>query len=321
MPRNLKSPIADSRYHLRNPYAYLIGTEDGSESFEAGVANKFEPTESVSAHLGQLHNPYAYVDLAGPVEALSGVKKASTTHTNKTELIEATSLNKLPSKNLISFEVKKLHKLLWRNRTAYWPNGEPKDLVEMLDPEIALKLLGFDCETVDTLGLHTNQNGTFEVAGLISRQTKQVQISRQFTTTVQRFTAAHELAHAVMHDNVQMHRDRPLDGSQQNRGSRDQAEIEADKFASLFIMPENLLRDRFKALFLCRKFIVNESTSFALDPSNTLDLLNRSKSKRELARILASAELYNGRQIVSLSKQFRVSIEAMAIRLEELDLL
>ncbi len=118
-----------------------------------------------------------------------------------------------------------------------------------------------------------------------------------------------------------MHRDRPLDGSQVDRGGRDHIEIDADKFASFFLMPEKLLRTRFRRLFLCEKFTVNEATAFALDPSGKHQLLWRGKTRRELARILAGSTSYNGQNFSSLAEQFKVSIEAMAIRIEELDLL
>ena len=118
-----------------------------------------------------------------------------------------------------------------------------------------------------------------------------------------------------------MHRDRPLDGPGQERGVRDKIEREADKFASFFLMPENLVRNRFREFFLCDKFALNEDTIFALDPSGSMRLQDCKKTLRELARILTDADSYNGRHFNSLADQFHVSVEAMAIRLEELELL
>jgi Zn-dependent peptidase ImmA (M78 family) len=42
--------------------------------------------------------------------------------------------------------------------------------------------------------------------------------------------------------------------------------------------------------------------------------------RRDLSRMLARVDRFDGRQIDSLTSQFRVSVEAMAIRLEELNL-
>ena len=94
-----------------------------------------------------------------------------------------------------------------------------------------------------------------------------------------------------------MHRDRPLDGSQQDRGRRDRAEYEADKFASFFLMPENLLRNRFRQLFLCDRFGIDEATAFALDPADKHRLLAEKKTPRDLSRILVSAATSAGNEI------------------------
>ena len=43
-------------------------------------------------------------------------------------------------------------------------------------------------------------------------------------------------------------------------------------------------------------------------------------SRRDLAKLLADSESYNGVRFISLANQFRVSTTTMAIRLEELEL-
>ncbi|MGP9801115.1 ImmA/IrrE family metallo-endopeptidase [Rheinheimera sp. NSM] len=67
-----------------------------------------------------------------------------------------------------------------------------------------------------------------------------------------------------------------------------------------------------------------------LQRDNLQHLLNRSKdkrvekelsTKRGLARALAGLDSINGEAVFSLAEQFKVSREAMAIRLEELDLI
>ena len=86
-------------------------------------------------------------------------------------------------------------------------------------------------------------------------------------------------------------------------------------------MPEFLIKERFKNTFLMDQFVVNENTAFALNYKNITELLKKAKNRDGLAQILASTELYNGNQIISMAKQFGVSVGAMAIRLDELDLL
>ena len=214
-----------------------------------------------------------------------------------------------------------LQESLWRRRHELWPDGVPGDPVDLLDPAIALDVIDFEFDMSETLGQFSSGGATFEVAGVIDRPGKRVQISPQMPFNTRRFTAAHELAHALLHEGVRMHRDRPLDGPGQERGTRDKVEKEADKFASFFLMPENLVRNRFRQFFLCDKFALHADTIFALDPSGSMQLQDCKKTLRELARILADAVSYNGRHFNSLAAQFHVSVEAMAIRLEELELL
>lgn len=59
----------------------------------------------------------------------------------------------------------------------------------------------------------------------------------------------HMIGYALLHREARMHRDKAIDGSDQQAGPRDRIEYEADKFASVFLMPEKLLRTRFKHVF------------------------------------------------------------------------
>jgi Zn-dependent peptidase ImmA (M78 family) len=173
-------------------------------------------------------------------------------------------------------------------------------------------------ESEASLGQHEIDGVDVEVAGLIDRSSKLVNISQMFPPNVQSFTMAHELGHAVLHSaGAGIHRDRPFSGE---KISRNPTEYEADKFATYFRMPANLVKSRFAKCFCTTKFLLNEDAAFALNTS-----LSQAKakcpSKRHLARLLAGTEFYNQNHFESLSSQFNVSIEAMAIRLEELDLI
>ena len=309
-----KNEISASRTLHQCPYAYL----DGDGDFDA-APNVIEASPAqVSADRLKLENQYAHLDGAGSLRAQSA--PPDKTHTEPTEPVQP-NVHRGPGIAWIQRAAKKLQRDIWRRRDELWPDGVPTDPAALLDPAVALHLIGFDYELVDTLGQYSNESGTFEVAGIIDRPSKRVCNSRQLPFETRAFTAAHELGHALLHEGMRMHRDRPLDGSQQGRGRRDRAEFEADKFASFFLMPEKLLRARFRKLFLCATFAVDEATAFALDPADKHRLLSEKKPLRDLSRMLASATSYNGRQFPSLAKQFKVSVEAMAIRLEELGLI
>jgi Zn-dependent peptidase ImmA (M78 family) len=212
--------------------------------------------------------------------------------------------------------VREIHQLIWRNRKEIWFDDEPTPL-EMLDPNIAARLIGFNCEDVSSLGQGYANGVAYEVAGIIDNKLKKIQVSQQYPLEVRNFTLAHELAHAVLHRDTGLHRDRPTDGA---KLSFNEVEREADIFATAFLMPSKLVVSKFKTLFLTEAFALNQNTAYALGFYDYSKFLKSFKDVRQLSRILASAEYFNGRHFPSLAKQFKVSIETMAIRLEELSL-
>ena len=159
-----------------------------------------------------------------------------------------------------------------------------------------------------------------DVAGNIDGSERTVQISLQFDSPVRRFTAAHELGHALLHDARGLHRDRALDGGVLHR-PRDRTEREADDFATYFLMPERLVRSAFEHAFKAREFILNEDTAFALNAGGLESLRATCPEVRDLSRLLAGTTHYDGVHFYSLAEQFGASVEAMAIRLEELNLI
>jgi formiminotetrahydrofolate cyclodeaminase len=213
-----------------------------------------------------------------------------------------------------------LRAIVWKNRSALWPQiPSQADPVQFLDPDGAFRLLGYDFELSESLGLIRTASGTFEVAGLLDALPGSVRVSRQMKPDVRLFTAAHELGHIILHPQLlEAHRDRPLDGSVI---SRTPIEREADRFASAYLMPAKLVRDRFAANFGTQLFSLSDGTAFALLGTGLDKARARLKSERVLAKALATAARYNGRQIVPMASQFKVSPTAMAIRLEELGLL
>ena len=220
----------------------------------------------------------------------------------------------------IEDKARQLQRTLWKYRNIVCKNDVPEDPIDILKPEVSLRILGYQFDRSTTLGQYEIQGSVFEIAGLIDKKQKMVSISEQFPIETQNFTAAHELGHALLHQQSVLHRDRPLDGSA-IQGSRGHQEVQADKFASYFLMPKKQTLRVFQDLFLTEKFIVNDDTAFALNEGSAGAVKAKCKDLRGLARIIASAEYYNGKNFPSISKQFRVSVEAMAIRLEELELL
>jgi Zn-dependent peptidase ImmA (M78 family) len=131
---------------------------------------------------------------------------------------------------------------------------------------------------------------------------------------------AHELGHALMHNQLFLHRDKALDGSSSKK-FRDLKELQADKFAACFLMPKKQVKSLFKEFFLTEKFVINENTVFALNEKSVSAFRGKCRDTRGLAKILAKASFYKNKSFTSLADTFQVSIETMAIRLEELGLL
>ncbi len=305
MSKSLNDRIFESRRLLQNPYAYLndlggfSATPQHDENIEAS-------TDEITRSRLKLQNQYAHLNETGGFDALSNYP--SIPHVKKKERYSIDEIEQI---------AKKLQRSIWQNRNRIWLNKIPSNPIDMLDPVVALKFIGYDCELEETLGQFRSNGKLIEVAGTIDNHSKQVHLSRRYTSNIRSFTAAHELGHAFLHQANGLHRDRPLDGT---RLSRNAIELEADKFATFFLMPRKLVKTIFKKFFLTDKFILNEETTFALGLGDFMTQKKQVKTLRQLSLILASAEQFNGLHFISLADQFRVSNNVMAIRLEELEL-
>ena len=340
--------IIESRMLLQNPYAYIdeldclntLSSKAEAEKREAEIykimgnpyasLNTIQSTtiqprgtrvvnHSLAPNLKLMENPYAVISSNTKIiskHALMGNPYAGIDETDNSIRINKRDIQPISRIEQIA---RNIQINIWKNRNKIWPNGVPANPVDMLEPSVAFNRVGYDSDIYETLDDYSNGQN-FKIAGLLDRANKKAYISNQFSQEIQRFTLAHELGHALMHEGSGLHRDRALDGSPL-KGKKDKIEIEADKFAAFFLMPRNLIISRFNHQFGVEVFTLNETTMFALDPGNKMRLSSKNKNIRHISRLLAETEQYNGQNFISLSKQFRVSVEAMAIRLEELGLI
>lgn len=140
----------------------------------------------------------------------------------------------------------------------------------------------------------------------------------RFRESYRLFTAAHELGHAILHPEVAvLHRDRSLGGSDQHRDWR---EREADWFATSFLMPAKLVRDRFLQAFGTSHFELTDDTAFALSATSVEKIFRVISRTRDLSYKLAETNHYGDKQFMPMNLMFGVSSTAMAIRLEQLGL-
>ena len=327
MDKSLKFRVSEHRRMLENPYAHVEYLEVIAIESEAKAEQTAPSLDTrIRASRQLLQDPYAHLNDSGGYSGTVDHNDKKPTKHRPTHTISSLSNPEKSAREPrrhsdreIEALTKDLHARLWRNRASLWGDVVPTDPIDLLDPSMALHLVGYEYSLEEGLGRYRGTGGYIEVAGLIDRASKTVRVSRQFPANVRTFTAAHELGHAVLHPaSGGVHRDRALDGTVL---SRDPDERAADKFATYFLMPEKLVRTRFANLFGTDSFELTDGTAFALSGASVEEIRAQCHTHRDLSRMLASAERYNGRHFVSLATQFRVSIESMAIRLEELALL
>jgi len=319
----LKVRVAECRRLHQNPYALIEYLDEFDEAKQGPLELSDADGARLSASRKALEDPYAYLDGEGGFSAVDADEIAASLVSNdhgprdSDKADRSTNQQRRYREAEIEAKATALQRRLWRERNQLWEGVPPTNPLEVLDIRKALGLAGY--ELVFESGLGHDPRTRIEVAGLIDRDAKVVKASLQFPeSSYQRFTLAHELGHVVLHpDEGGIHRDRPLDGVTR---SREPGELEADRFATFFLMPAKLLKECFRQRFGADCFVLTDDTAFALSRTASDTVREKNPTRRHLARTLAAAETYNARSFKSLAHLFGVSVGAMAIRLEELDL-
>ncbi len=263
--------------------------------------SKQNKLEQISKSRLLLGNPYAYVagdngELeAAPmisIQEIRGSTKPSPKYTAKQIEVIARS-----------FQTK-----LWQKRKSLF-GSEDVNPIAVTDVGTAFEAIGFELESKTTLG----ENYANDVIGYIDTTRKIAAISQKHPNTVQRFTAAHELGHALLHNANGLHRERPH--STGTTYVRPSSELEADQFASSFLMPRKILIDQFRGRFKTEKLSLSDENIYGL-----FGAIRKSKvpTGRDLSLHLATATRFHQNKFISLADTFGLSKSAVAIRLEQL---
>lgn len=280
-----------------------------------------EWTRKIRSEVGDIKHDYEVLQ-SSAAECLNDLRVASRTKSFELEVADLKSekwSDRRMSNKAIEDLAKQTQNVLWEYRDFLWGQTAPEIPIDILKPDIALtKLLAYSFQYA-TLERHFEEEESYETAGQIDKENRVVLVSQAYPKEVQNFTAAHELGHALLHKGLVLHRDKPMDGSNANR---DLKEVQADKFATYFLMPAKQVRSIFQELFGIEKFVLNQNTLFALTSrSGNLQAFRiEHRNLRGLAKVIASTEYFAGKSFNSIAKVFGVSVGAMAIRLEELDL-
>lgn len=218
----------------------------------------------------------------------------------------------------IESAVRSLQFEIWKDRDLIFPAGVPP-LQAMFQPYIAARVLGMEYEFRDHLGFLGHGRQRQETAGLLDRRRGLIAVSTRFSIEAQRFTGAHEIGHAVLHEGEVLHRDRPVSASE--IFVRPQVEREADYFAACFLAPKKLVEEQFTRRFGRAPLRLSDTVAFHLvGEAGMHDLLLASASSLDFAAAVAGARSFNGAHFQSLADSFGLSSKAMALRLHELEL-
>ena len=215
----------------------------------------------------------------------------------------------------IEEEARHLQKEIYRAKSTLFPmNAHP---LTMLRPEVAAQVLDLEYIVMDRIP--TDQYG-LEVAGLLDLPGNAMYISQRFNFRIQRFTAAHEIGHAVLHPNLPglFHRDLPVFEMQFQK--RPQIEQEADYFSACWLAPRKMVTEEFQNRFGKAPLRLSEDVAFHLRGKSTSDLFIEPSGGLKFPCAVASAQKFGGHPFKSLADHFNVSVSAMAIRLRELEL-
>lgn len=296
-----------------NPYATLNNHDDSDEvwpsidiSSRPAVSASPPPLTFIHPEQRGHQNPYGLVKSSDDEEtAMSPPPILSFGDLLK---------NGVLTNDRIEMAARQLAHSIYKARHSLFPEGIPDDPVELLDPKVAFHLLGYKFEELDSMG---EIESGIDVAGIIDQDNKLVSISKRFSPIIRNFTAAHEIGHVLMHKQSGLHRDRPIDSGAGVK--RDEIERQADYFAACFLMPKKLLEERFFQRF-ANVLDSRESLAFLFNRNDNPKVEKQLSTKRGFARAFAGISSINGHAVMSLAEQFKVSVEAMAIRLEQLEL-
>jgi hypothetical protein len=192
-------------------------------------------------------------------------------------------------------------------------------LIELISPENMADFLDLSFKIVDVI---PGANPNYEVAGMLDRTNRTIWISRQFPNEQCRLTGMHEIVHWMLHGHIGrdvLHRDRPIT-DQPQQGSVPYHEWEATNVACQLLMPEKMVTNKFAELFgLSRGEPIEFNEDVAFHLNMDIEQLRRFSIKQR-AMLLATTRSF-GRPITPLHQLFKISPTAMAIRLQELELI
>lgn len=262
----------------------------------------------------RLQNPYAHLQPDGKMSAADSARSDCATGNNHgLPLVNVKPVESALTRSEVSERVRAHLLDRWASLAGTIANRSER-IRAAIDPVAGARSLGYTVNFVPSLSdrVHGNKGG--HVAGQFDPELREIWIAEDHSGETRLFTAAHELGHAILHPECGLHRDR---ASRFLEGRRSQVELEADWFATELLMPPKLVicasNERFGDVSSleadCFRALLGDPRYSAI------------QGRREFSIALASTGRFNGRVFPPLHAEFGVSSFAMAIRLEELNLI
>lgn len=219
-------------------------------------------------------------------------------------------------KYAIEKEARRLQTEIWSRRGVRYSLGVP-EIPTLFDPRNVADHCNLFFEVRDRID--TDYRGGGEAAGLWQRDRSTILVSSRFPFEVQRFTAAHEIGHFILHPAIgdrTLHREMPVGGTRNGRAPLEQ---EADYFSACLLMPRKAVTSEFEARFAKHPLALTETVAYHLKV-DAGSLFAQPRGSLMFAAAVARAQQFDRLRFKSLAQYFGVSAFAMAIRLEELGL-
>jgi hypothetical protein len=161
-----------------------------------------------------------------------------------------------------------------------------------------------------------------EIAGVLDRRIKRIEVAGSLPAQVRRFTGGHELGHLALHLDLLHLRESPLSDEGIRGRKISPIEDEANIFAAELLMPGKLVGELFDRIFgkVVDANSISDDEAFYWTNGAIPATELRKKAPVDLAMVLADSSPFTTTDSRSLTEIFGVSTIAMAIQLVDLAL-
>ena len=200
------------------------------------------------------------------------------------------------------------------------------DAVDLLDPRVLADFLRLKYVETEEIAMEVYDLGsrrpqkTTRYAGYLDKGSSSIVVSLEFEPEQMRFTAAHELGHWLLHPGLEYHRERPARNTTASL-PRPKEEYEADRFATEWLMPPQWIRTRLQKTFgLPLPIRVDYNLAWRLFGEEYEQLMYAVDDLAQAKAVASRTPSFNDSHYPPIKDQFKVSTLAMALRLQELQL-